>query len=345
MLIHELNNKKSANISEQQVNEIDLFGPQGIAAVGKQAFKNPKAFWNAAELGAAQQAAAQDYAAGSAEKLANPSAFRKALGNRAYSTSAPQTTAQQQYQAVKTNPGVQQLVKNISSQWKAVATPIVANLAKNKSGRVSEEIVSAQPNSAQDPKVKTTLSNLYAQSPGAYGQVNYNVPTQTQQATNAKQVDSDLLTVSNGFKRWAKQQLSNAKINLDAIERDSWAKSQLEQSLLKIATYSLADPGSPTTLAAVEDFFNIVYATNIAASQSAQSVAQAQTSNARGSSAQEQQTPEEVLKQYGLTITQPQITDIAAAMSRATKSGKVIRNTANPVLNALAQLAGFQIGR
>lgn len=336
MQIHELNKQSNG----QQIQEaLTDYLPQAVVDLknlGKEVIKNPKAWTDSAQLGAAKQAATQQSAADNAAKLAA----------KGYSTTPKATTSQQQYQAVKTNPGVQQQVKNISSQWKAVATPIIANLAKNKSARMSEEIVSAQPNSAQDPKVKTTLSNLYAQRPGAYGQVNYNVPTQTQQATNAKQVDSDLLTVSNEFKRWAKQQLSNAKINLDAIERDSWAKSQLEQSLLKIATYSLADPGSPTTLAAVEDFFNIAYAANIATSQSAQSVAQAQASNApSGSSAQGQQTPEEVLKQYGLTITQPQITDIAAAMSRATKGGKVIRNTANPVLNALAQLAGFQIGR
>ena len=60
---------------------------------------------------------------------------------------------------------------------------------------------------------------------------------------------------------------------------------------------------------------------------------------------EEQQGPAEVLKQYGLQITSAQINDLAAAMTRAAQGGKVIKNTNNEVLNALAQLAGFQIGR
>jgi len=54
MQIHEM-------FQPKPVTEMDLFGPTGIASVGKQVLKNPKAWVNSNALGAAKQQAADQY--------------------------------------------------------------------------------------------------------------------------------------------------------------------------------------------------------------------------------------------------------------------------------------------
>lgn len=360
MQIHELNNKKSANISEQQVNEIDLFGPQGIAAVGKQVLKNPKAFYNAAELGAAKQAAAQDYAAKSAEKLANPSAFRKALGNRTYNVGGtkPTVTIAQQLQAVKSNPGVQQQVKTLASQWltqsaqlrkvppvseAAVAKFNIRDLTDPKYASVLKAI-QARDAAQKAAPAGTTMPTQPYQVPGAGTSATPSTAAgyKTSPADKAEQniaLEKALTVWENQFLQWTDQKLASQGVTMDMIRKTPATAEALRKALSNVAV--AAQSGDPKLEnQAVEDYLNLAIAGIQAYVSNTQG---SQTSAAAGARAADtEESPAEVLQKSGLTLSSAQINDIAAAMARA-GNGKVINNTGNTVLNALAQVAGFRV--
>lgn len=358
MQIHELN-KKSKNISEQQVNEVDLVGPNSIWNVGKEVIKNPSALLTNRGMGAAKQAAYQSSAADSAAALAKQGFTAGA--------STKQQSSQQTLATVKANPGIQRVIKGLAAQWKSVGPNLVAGLkAKAQqqtatspaSTAVAEELAVAQPNTTQDPVVKNTLSGLYSQGQQtvAPSSVKYNVPasvikTPSQQASQpakpqadtTKQVDTNIMSIATDFKKWAGQKLSNLKINLTDVERDPWAKAQLEQLLLKIATLSFADPSAQATNNAIEDFFNVAYAANIAAHQNDRTVSGG--GRAAPSGATSQQNDKEIIQQSGVPLTQTQIQSLGDAIRKDLNGNKVIRDTGSALLNAIARTAGLQIGR
>ena len=331
MQIHELN-KKSKNISEQQINEIDLFGPQGITAIGKQVWNNKKALYNPAELGAAKQAAAQDHAAGSAEKLANPSAFRKALGNRTYnvsSTKTPVTTAQQ-LQAVKANPAVQSQVTSFASQWASQSAALKkAQLSTTPAPVTEAAIAEFDPREvANDPKFQPVYQDLKKQT-------GFDPKAEID-------LEKKLTNWEQNFKSWMDPKLAAGGIGVDDVERDPATAALLKKALTKIAVAAQSGNANLEKEAVIE-YCNIAiagiqaYNTN---TQQKQPAATTGGSTQTGTAAEED--PVEILRKSGLTLTQTQIDDIAAAMVRAGK-GKVINNTGNPVLNALAKVAGFQV--
>ena len=376
MQIHELN-KKSKQISEQQVNEVDLVGPNSIWNVGKEVIKNPSALLTNRRMGAAKQAAYQSSAADSAAALAKQGFTAGA--------STKQQSSQQTLATVKANPGIQRVIKGLAAQWKSISPGIVTGLnarsqttqqpaaaSTNAPGyskvttnapvaavpAVAEALVAASPNSTRDPVVKQTLSGLYSkgQQPAAPSSVKYNVPasviktpsqqvaqTTQNQKTTTRQVDTNIVGFSTEFKKWANTKLLNLKISLDEVERDPWAKAQLEQLLLKIATLSLADPSAQATNDAVEDFFNVAYAANIAAHQNDQAVSG--RGRAAPGGATSQQNDKEIIQQSGVPLNQTQIQSLGDAIRKDLDGNRVIRDTGSALLNAIARTAGLQIGR
>lgn len=365
MQIHELN-KKPAKINETQVNEVDLVGPNSVFNVGrelgKQLVKDPRGLVNTTSIGAAKQNAAASSAASSAGELANP-------GSEAYSTrglrgmkgyqvggSAPaKTTTQQELQVVKTTPAYQQQVKNLAAQWKSVAPGIVATVRKRAAApepALAEDVINlAPPNTAQDPATKQTLSGLYARRASGYADTKYNSPTTSGPAATpnpetSKAVNADLTIVSNEFKKWASTKLAQVGVRLDTISSDPKTKTQLEQLLLKIATFSLAYPeGDDTTNSAVEEFFNVAIASNLAMNKNSSSVTASTTTGTRPTAAAgAAQDDAALLRQSNIPLTPTQIETLGKAIRQDLKGGTVIRDTGSELLNALARAAGLQIG-
>ena len=333
MQIHELNNKK------QQVNEVDLVGPNSIFNVGKQVLKNPKAAINSAELGSAQQSAVQASAAKSAERLANPNALQRALGDRAYTAGASAKAPvmpQQQLAQVQSNPAVQQMVKNLAAQWKtqglAVATKINAsNIA---------EAITINPSATKDPADLKILAAIEKQiEKQEAGKSDAPVAPDVKAKTNQK-----LNTFSTEFQNWAEPKLRAIGVNLNTVMQDQWAAKTIQDILTKLSIESLANPESSATTGLVEQFFNVVIATNQSQQQQApQGTRQARASIPTASGA-EQADDAAILKQYGLNMSTSQLDALATAMRRADKQGLgSVRNTGNELLNALVRAAGYKV--
>jgi hypothetical protein len=350
MQIHELN-KKPTKINEEQVNEVDLVGPNSVFNVGrelgKQLVKNPRGVIDPTSIGIAKQNAAAASATGSAAGLAKQ-------GYQVGGSAKEKTTPQQELQVVKTTPAYQQQVKNLAAQWKSVSPGIVATVKKRAASpepALAEDVIDlAPPNTTQDAATKQTLSGLYAQRASGYAPAKYNVSTATGPAATpnpetSKYVNADLTIISNEFKKWASTKLAQVGVRLDTIASDPWTKTQLEQLLLKIATFSLANPdGSDTTNAAVEEFFNVAIASNLAMNKNSSSVT-ARTSGAQPTAtAAGTQDDAALLRQSNIPLTPTQIETIGKAIRQDLKGSNVIRDTGSELLNALARSAGLQIG-
>jgi hypothetical protein len=328
MQIHELNSRKP-------LKEVDLVGPNSIFNVGKQVLKNPKAAINSAELGVAQQAAIQASASASADRLANPNAVQRALGDRAYTASgsakAP-STPQQQLAQVQSNPAVQQMVKNLAAQWK---TQGVAVAGKLKTANVSEAVVTINPNT-KDPNDLKLLAAIQKAEAGRSDAS----PTPEVQATTNKKLNS----FATEFQNWAEPKLRAIGVNLNTVMQDPWATKTIQEILTKLSIESLANPESAATTALVEQFFNVVIATNQAQQQGAQGARQARAGATASASGAEQVDDAAVLKQYGLNMSTSQLDALASAMRRADKQGLgTVRNTGNELLNALVRAAGYKV--
>jgi len=360
MQIHELN-KKPAKITEEQVNEVDLVGPNSIFNVGRELGKQGlKGLVDPVAIGTAKQNAAAAHAASSAGELANPGlepfSTRGVRGVQAYQVGASakeNTTPQQELQVVKTTPAYQQQVKNLAAQWKSVAPGVVATIRKKEASpelAIAEAVIDMPaPNTAQDPVTKQGLSGLYAQRASGYAPAKYNVPTagKTTSPETAKAVNVDLSMISNEFKKWASAKLAQVGVQLDAISRDQWAKSQLEQLLLKIATFSLANPsGDATTNAAVEEFFNVAIAANLAmyknSNRASAALAPKQVASAAAGATQDDAA---LLRQSNIPLNPTQIQTLGKAIQQDLGGSNVIRDTGSELLNALARSAGLKIGR
>jgi len=329
MQIHELNKKT-------QLNEVDLVGPNSIFNVGKQVLKNPKAAINSAELGAAQQAATQASAAASADRLANPNAVQRALGDRAYTASgsakAP-STPQQQLAQVQANPAVQQMIKNLAAQWKTQGAMIATKI---KASKIAEAIA-INPATTKDPADLKLLAAIQKQEAGqSDAPVAPDVRTKTNQKLNE---------FSAEFQNWADPKLRAVGVNLNAVLQDPWAAKTTQEILTKLSIESLANPESAATTALVEQFFNVVIATNQAQQQQgAQGARQARAGAPAAAPGAEQADDAAILKQYGLNMSTSQLDALASAMRRADKQGLgTVRNTGNELLNALVRAAGYKV--
>jgi hypothetical protein len=337
MQIHELNNKRKV------ATEATGFGPLDSAInAGKAVLQNKSSFWNSAALGTAQQQAAAASAAASAKELANPGSqalsTRKLRGSPAYTVggSAKQTTPQQQLAQTQANPAVQQLVKNLAAQWKPQG---VAAAAKIKTAPVTESpIAIADPASVKDPQDRAILDKLYTQNPEL-------APKLAQPPTpDAKaKANEKLNAFATEFQNWAEPKLRAAGVDYNTVMRDPWANKTVQSLLTSIAIESMANPESAKTNSLVEQFFNVVIATNQTQNQgSGRSGGFAAASPGGAAVSADDQS---VLKKYGVALNQSQLDQLGQGMRRASGGGTVIKNTNNELLNAVARLAGFQIGR
>jgi len=324
MQIHELNNKK------QQVNEVDLAGPNSIFNVGKQVLKNPKAakaFVNSSALGAAQQAAAQSSAASSANTLAKQ-------GYTASGSATVQTTPQQQLAQVQSNPAVQRMVKNLAAQWKSQG---VAAAGKIKTTKIAET-VDIDPRTIKDPKEKELLNFFYKQQ-------GLEMPQEPAAPNVMSAANQKLNAFSTEFQNWAEPKLRAIGVNLNTVMQDPWAAKTIQEILTKLSVESLSNPESPETTGLVEQFFNVVIATNQANQQGQTATSASASGTASNAAAGDEQVDDAaILKQYGLSMSTSQLDALATAMRRADQTGQgTIGNTGNVLLNALARSAGFKV--
>jgi hypothetical protein len=321
MQIHELNSRKT-------VNEADLLGPNSVFNVGAQALKNPRAFTSSTALGSAQQAAAQSSAAASASKLA-------AQGYKAGGTAKNQITAQQQLPQTQANPAVQQLVKNLSAQWKSQG---VAAAAKIKTAPVTEAPVTiSNPSAVKDPAELKILDALYKQEAGQSTEpAAPDIQAKTNQRLNA---------FASEFQNWAEPKLQAIGVNYNSVMQDPWAARTIKSLLTDISIESLANPESAKTASLVEQFFNVAIATNQAQRQQSNRGPSVVGVAAPGAPANASADDQSVLKKYGVSLNQSQLEQLGQGMRRASGGSTVIKNTNNELLNAVARLAGFQIGQ
>lgn len=337
MQIHELNQPRKSNITE-----VDLFGPGSVFNVAKQVVKNPKALGSSSALGAAQQAAVQSSAQGSAEKLA-------AQGYRVGASAVAKVNLAQQLQAVQQNSAVQQQVKNLTGQWLSQAAQAVDNV---KARNISEaSVVISNPEGTKDPAERKLL-DLFYQQQAAKGQVSGTTPDAAQQPVvpdNADRtaVNKKIQDIASVFATWADSKLSipNQGIDMNSIRGDSQYKQALNDQLTRVAIESLANPTSAAATKAVNDYFTLAIAAiqtevnNRRASQGGQ----AQATQAAATSPQEQDTQVlTMLQQQGIPVTRANLEKLGQLMANSSGSN-TIRNTGNPILNAIARIAGMRI--
>ena len=308
MQIHELTQR-------QRVDEVDLVGPTGIFAVGKQVLKNPKALYNSPALAAAQQAAAQQSAAASAQKLANPGAFRRAMGNQAYTVGGsikPTTTVTQQLQVVKSNPAVQQQVKTLAAQW------------MNLSGAIRTQPLPEAVISAFDPN---TLSAEYK-----------SIYDKTKAISD---LDKKATRIKNSFQAWSDPLLKTGNISMDVIRQNAETEKLLDAAMNNVALVAALGSDPKMEKTAVEQYMSLA----IAAIQTAvQNVAPAkQPASPRSSGGGP--TDAEILTQLqnaGVPVTKVDLEKLGQFLISSSGSNTV-GDTGNPALNAVLKLAGMRV--
>lgn len=342
MQIHELNNKR------KPTNEATGIGPLDSAInATKAVWQNKNSLWNSSALATAQQSATQANAADAAAELANPGS--QVLSTRKLRGSQPVTvggsakasvTPQQQLAQVQSNPAVQQMVKNLAAQWK---TQGVAVAGKLKTTKVAETTTPIDPRTIKDPEERALLNLFYKQQGMEMPDNSVNPPPQVVDKANQK-----LNTFSTEFQNWAEPKLRAIGVNLNTVMQGQWAAKTIQDILTKLSIESLANPESTATTGLVEQFFNVVIATNQSQQQGSQGAGQARASAPRASASTtpgaEQVDDAAILRQYGLNMSASQLDTLASAMRRADQTGQgTIGNTGNVLLNALARSAGFKV--
>jgi len=343
MQIHELNQPKKS-----QVNEIDLVGPGSIFNVGRQVLKNPKAFTSSTALAAAQQAAAQTSAAKSAAKLASQ-------GYPAGRSVADPVTLPQALQTVMQNPAVQQMVNNLTAQWQAQAPAVIDSVkmthtakmasAANARRNVPEAVVINNPRTTKDPQERQLLDLYYRRQAerGEVTDIDSAAPQKPAAPDSADMaaVDTQLQDIASAFARWSDSKLATRGITMDSIRNDPKYKQSLNDQLTTIAIQSLADPKSPAATQAINTYFNTAIAA-IQAEVKNKGTATAQSASAAGSATPTDAEILTQLQQQGVSLTKAELEKLGQLMTAATGSN-VVGSTGNPVLNALARLAGMRV--
>ena len=357
MQIHELNRSRKTVTETQQVNEIDLVGPASVWNVGKQVAKNPSGIASSTALGAAKQAAIQGSAAKSAAKLAKQ-------GYQVSSGAGQKVSTAQILPLVRSNAAIQQQVKNLTAQWMPQATSLVAaNKIKKmgqKPGSVSEAVAQiSNPQGTKDPLERQILDALYKQeaqtkagtttagpAQGAMGIAAKAAAPVQPSADDQADVNQTLVEFGKEFQNWADPKLAAGGITMDTVRSDPATAKMLQDQVRRISILSMANPGSKETQAAVEEYFNLAIAgIQMVEKNRSQGVAAAPASGGGATGAAEP-SDEELLTQLqsaGLAMTKPQIESLGKVMIQAANGSNVIRNTGNPVLNAIARLAGMSI--
>lgn len=302
MQIHELNQRR-------QINEVDLVGPNSIFNVGKQS-------------------AIQASAASSANKLA-------AQGYKVGGSVKPTVTTAQQLQAVKSNPAVQQQIKNLSSQWMAQS----AALKKSKQPVTeAESVVPVDPRDITDPKYASLFQAIAKKEADARG----NEPEPQGPAPEAE-LQKRLTILKTQFKTWSDPRLQAGGITIDEVRKNPDTQDMLDSALANVA---VAMEGGNENLEkqAVEEYFNIAIAAIQAHNQNTgqrQASAVSGVSSVAGTAADNEQQVLQQLEQLGITKTA--LASLGKLMAQSAKGSTVINNTGNPFLNAVAKMAGITI--
>jgi hypothetical protein len=318
MQIHELNTRKI-------VNEVDLVGPNSIFNVGKQVFKNPAALGSSSALGAAQQQADQSSAQKSAALLAKQ-------GYKVGGSVKPVVTTAQQLPAVKANPAVQQQVQNLTSQW------MTQSQALKRTQMVPEaEAVAFDPRDLSDPKYAGLLRKLQQQG-GLPPE-----PVKKQTPASELELEKKLTAFKTQFKNWSDPRLQVRGITVDDVQRDPATEQMLDSALSNIAV-AMQSRDENLEKAAVAQYFNIAIAAIQAYEQNTQQPDRNSAAARVAAQPAQADVDQQVLQQLGAVgITRAQLEKLGTAMTQAAGGDASVNNTGNPVLNAIARLAGMRV--
>jgi hypothetical protein len=314
MQIHELN-------KGQQVNEVDLVGPNSIFNVGKQVLKNPAALVKSSALGAAQQAAAQASAVKSADKLA-------AQGYQVGGSVKPATTVAQKLQTVRTNPAVQQQVRNLTAQW------MTQSSALKRSMPVTEAVAVFNPSDLTDPKYASVLKAMQAKG----GQPT--TPSPEQAAATDIELEKKLTAWKTQFRAWSDPKLQAGGITIDAVRRDPETAKLLDSQLSNVAV--AAQSGDMNVeQQAVQEYFNTAIAAIQAYEQNTSQRIAPVGSVASVPAADQDQQALQQLEQLGITRTA--LASLGKLMAQSAKGKTSVNDTGNPLLNAIAKMSGMTV--
>lgn len=335
MQIHELNQRP------KKVNEANIFGPTGLAATARQVAKNRASLFKSSALGAAEQSAAQASAAASAQKLA-------AQGYQAGGGIKPQVTLTQQLATVKSNPAVQQQVKNLTAQWQKQGAAIVANL-KSKKAIPESTVAITNPAATKDPQERQLLGAIYKQAAakGTLGDLPAREPeaTAVPDSSVKAEVNQQLEEFALAFAQWSDARLATGGVTMDTVRQDPAVNKALGDQLTKISIESMANPASAATTAAIEQYFN----TAIAAIQATINNSQPRTARTRTAApAAAAAAPAGAdlltqLQQQGISLTRVELEKLGEVLTAANGGSNVIRDTGNELLNNIATAAGLRV--
>ena len=334
MQIHELNNKSTNN---SQLNEVDLVGPSSVFGTAKQVLKNPAALYKSSALGSAQAAATQASAQKSAAKLASQ-------GYSVGGSVQPAVTINQQLQAVQTNPAVQQQIKNLTAQWmaqsaaikKATQTAQAAQPATTQPTKVAEAVAVFDPKDLSDPKYATVLRAI---------QNKLGKPAEpTPAETNAKNVELEkkLSDWKVQFRTWSDPRLQAGNITINQISKDPAIGKMLDSKLSNVVV--AAQSGDMNLeQRAVQEYFNAAIAAIQMYERNTQSQSRvaAPSGAAAPAAAGEEQQVAQQLEQLGISKTA--IASLGKLMKQSSRGNSAINDTGNPLLNAIAKLAGMTV--
>jgi hypothetical protein len=336
MQIHEL---KLHTVQEAQLTEVDLVGPNSVFNVGREVLKDPRAFVSSRALGAAQQRAANQYAASRAPAVTN-------IAN----TNIPQTA------------------KSLAAGWRQIGAQLPSPLPSPTT--VQPKQPSAQPTITPATKIQGTKPG----QPSAADYENLERRLQAQLAKQQKdQQSSDKPPYAeelwgkpskydnlkedaasdyrDSFIQYARRVLNatDRGVDTEMIARDENTNSQLDALLKRIIALH-NQPDQQT--AEVEKYFNTALTawnkiqTNPALYQRLNPQGTAAGGRGRQTTVQTgdaEQELQQMLSQIG--ISKAQLQKLAQTATDAAGGRNFVRSTGNPVIDSVLQAAGMRFTR
>ena len=278
----------------------------------------------------------------------------------------PTVTTAQQLQAVKANAAVQQQIKTLVSQW------LKQSVQLRKAKPVSEAVAQFNPRDLTDPKFASVLKAIQARDaadtaakkPALSGPPGKSMPIQPYQvpgvgtsATPAAaqgyktpasdvadkniELEKDLTTWKEQFHQWSDQKLASQGVTMDMVRQDRVTNDALNKAMTNVAVAAQSGNTNLET-EAVEHYLNLAIAGIQAYVNNAQNVSggDTRTSVAPAEPGEEQQIKQQLDK---IGITKAQLEALGAVMTQANRGKTAVNNTGNPVLNAIAQMAGMKV--
>lgn len=334
-------------LKESQLNEVDLVGPGSIFNVGREVLRNPKALISSQALGAAQQAAAQRYAA----KLA-PGVTKAAAA------AAPQIARQ-------LAAGWAQIAKTLPPpvQTPGGTAPGAQQPAAGQTARPTRAGAKVAGKSSQTPNAQRKRAARAAKksSTAAPVQEPYSIGGQTispsdplwakiqqQQAKNPTVKEDAVSDYRDQFIKFAQQRLGEVGLrgaNLDAIRKDTVANAALDKILDNIVALH-AKPAQQQ--AAVENYFTTAINAWNRISSNPALYQQLNTQNTAADTGRQtnvqagdaDQELKQTLAQIGISTAQLQ--KLAQVATNAAQGNNAFRPTGNSIIDAVLQAAGMR---